>query len=291
MTLHRRQKTVLRAFMFAATAVAVTWAGAAVAGTLDRLRDSKTIRIAYREDAPPFSYKGSDGQPTGFMVDLCRMVVQRISQQLNMPDLAPVFVKVTASDRFEAVQKGRADLLCEATTATLARREIVDFSIPTFVDGASLMIHAGGPDDLKSMAGKKIGVLGGTTTEEALRHTLSRASIQAEIVLARNHDEGIAMLDEDKVAAYFADRAILAYLVRSSKAPGKLLLAEQYLTVEPYALALEKGDSDFRLLVDRTLSRIYRTGEIMPLFRGVFGAEVKPSAILQNLFLTAGLPE
>jgi polar amino acid transport system substrate-binding protein len=31
-------------------------------GTLDRLRQQKIIRIAYREDAPPFSYKDSIGE-------------------------------------------------------------------------------------------------------------------------------------------------------------------------------------------------------------------------------------
>jgi polar amino acid transport system substrate-binding protein/glutamate/aspartate transport system substrate-binding protein len=34
---------------------------------------------------------------------------------------------------------------------------------------------------------------------------------------------------------------------------GKLILAESYLTVEPYALALPRGDEDFRLVVDRAM--------------------------------------
>jgi ABC-type amino acid transport substrate-binding protein len=110
-------------------------------------------------------------------------------------------------------------------------------------------------------------------------------------VPARNHDEGIAMLDDGKVVAYFADRAILTYLGKSSKSPGRLMLGDDYLTIEPYALALERGDGDFRLLVDRVLSRLYRSGEVTALFPAAFGSEVKPTPVLQNLFLTAGLPE
>ena len=57
-------------------------------------------------------------------------------------------------DRFEAIRQQKADLLCEPTSVTkrtLSRRELVDFSIPTFVDGASLMIRADGPHDLKAI--------------------------------------------------------------------------------------------------------------------------------------------
>ena len=273
------------------TVITLLWSGGAMAATLDQIRDSQSIRIAYREDAAPFSYKGGDGQPAGFMVELCRLVAQRIAKQLNVADLKPVYVPVTAAERFEAVRQGRADLLCEATTATLSRRELVDFSLPTFIDGASLMIRAGGPNGLDAMAGRRIGVLGDTTTEIALRNELRRAAVEAEVVPMLSHHEGVAQLDDDKIAAYFADRAILSYLVRDSRAPWQLRIAEQYLTVEPYALALPRGDSAFRLAVDRALSHIYRSGEIIALFRDVFGAEVNPSQILKSVYIIAGLPD
>jgi ABC-type amino acid transport substrate-binding protein len=127
----------------------------ASAGVLDRISQEKAIRIAYREDAPPFSYKDKIGEPVGFMVDLCREVAKKLADQLQLASLNVVYVPVTAADRFEAIRQQEADLLCEPTSATLSRREIVGFSIPTFVDGASLMIRADGPHDLKAMAGQE----------------------------------------------------------------------------------------------------------------------------------------
>lgn len=267
------------------------WSSAATAATLDQIWSSQSIRIAYREDAPPFSYKGGDGQPAGFMVELCRKVAQRIARQLQLADLRLVYVPVSAADRFEAISGGRADILCEPTSVTLSRREKVDFSLPTFVDGASLMVRAGAPGDLKAMKGQRIGVLGGTTTEVALRNTLRLDSIDAEVVPMPTHREAITQLDNGKIVAYFADRALLSYLIRDSTAPGQLRIADQYLTVEPYALALSRGDSDFRLAVDRALSHIYRSGEIVALFRAVFGPEVKPSEMLQILYVISGFPD
>ena len=264
---------------------------AASAGTLDRIGQDKTIRIAFRADAPPFSSKDKIGEPAGFMVDLCRAVANKLADQLHLTSLNVAYVPVTATDRFEAIKQQKADILCEPTSATLSRRESVDFSIPTFVDGASLMIRANGPHDLNAMAGQKIGVLAGTTTEQGLRDTLKGAGVAANIIPAKTHADGLAMLDEGKISAYFGDRSILVSLIKQSKAPEKLMLAENYLSVEPYALALQRGDEDFRLAVDRALSHIYRSGEIVAIFKRTFGDDTKPGQILQTLYVVSGLPD
>ena len=265
--------------------------GVAAAGTLDRIDQEKAIRIAYREDAPPFSYKDKIGEPTGFMVDLCRAVAKKLAEQRNIPTLNVTYVPVTAADRFEAITQQKADLLCEPTSVTLSRREQVDFSIPTFLDGAGLMVRADGPKNLRALADQKVGVLAGTTTEEALRNTLKEAGINADITAAKTHGEGLAMLDEGKISAYFGDRSILLFLIKDSKAPEKLRLADDYLSVEPYALALPRGDSDFRLAVDRALSHIYRSGEIASIFQRTFGGKAEPSQILRTLYVISGLPD
>jgi polar amino acid transport system substrate-binding protein/glutamate/aspartate transport system substrate-binding protein len=275
-------------------ALALAWiatAGGAVAGTLDRIGRDKAIRIAFRDDAPPFSYKGKSGAPTGYMVDLCRAVAKHLGDQLKLTEMTIAYLPVNAVDRFAAIASGKADLLCEPTTETLSRRQEVDFSIPTFVDGAGLLIRSDGPRSLKALASRKIGVLTGTTTEDALQNTLKEAGIGAEVMPAKTHQEGLAMLDDGKISAYFADRSILLFLAQQSKAPQKLMLAENYLTVEPYALALPRGDEDFRLAVDRALSHIYRNGEIVAIFAETFGGKAKPSGILETLYLIAALPD
>jgi polar amino acid transport system substrate-binding protein/glutamate/aspartate transport system substrate-binding protein len=275
-------------------ALALAWAvatGGASAATLDRIGHDRMIRIAYREDAPPFSSKDKDGAPSGYLVDLCRAVAKHLGEQLNLTAVKLAYLPVNAVDRFAAIASGKADLLCEPTTETLARRQQVDFSIPTFVDGAGLLIRSDGPRSLKALAGRKIGVLAGTTTEDALHNTLKDAGIAAEVIPAKTHQEGLTMLDDGRISAYFADRSILIFLTQQSKAPAKLLLAENYLTVEPYALALPRGDEDFRLAVDRALSHIYRSGEIVSIFARAFGGKAKPSGILETLYLIAALPD
>ncbi len=271
--------------------IGVTLTSGASADTLGRMRQTNTIRIAYRDDALPFSYKDKAGEPAGYMVDLCRAVAKKLAQQLSLPSLSVVYLKVTASDRFDAITQEKADLLCEPTTATLSRRELVDFSIATFVDGASLISRPDGPHDLRALAGRKIGVPAGTTTEQALRKSLSNAGITADIIMAKTHAEGLAMLDEARISAYFADRSILASLIQESKAPDDLTLAETYLTIEPYALALPRGDGAFRLEVDRALSHIFGSDEIVQIFKHIFSEKAQPSQMLQTLYVISALPD
>jgi ABC-type amino acid transport substrate-binding protein len=278
----------LRALSFVAALLAL---GPAEAGALDKIRQDKALRIAFRDDAPPFSFTDSTGLPVGFMVDLCQSVAKHIGEELNIIDLKVTYVLVTAANRFDAIENGKADLLCEPTSATLSRREHVDFSIATFVDGASLLVAGDGPGDFGALSGKKIGVLAGTTTEQGLRDTLASASIAAEVVPAKTHEEGLAMLDKGDIVAYFADRAILSYLASKSSDSSKLRLADNYFSLEPYALALARGDEDFRLAVDRALSHIYRSGEIATVFAHTFGNEAPPSDTLKTLYLVSALPD
>jgi len=262
----------------------------AAAGTLERVQDAGEFKIGYREDAAPFSYKNELGEIVGYSIDLCRFVAVQVKNRLSLKDMKVTYVPVTAENRFEAIQKGEIDILCGPTSVTMTRRETVDFSIFTFVDGASVLYLADGPSSFEALAGQKVGVRQGTTTEQALNTTLQKLSLDAEVVNVADHADGLSRLEAKEISAYFADQAILIYLAASSGAPDKLRLSDQHFTNEPYALALRHGDSDFRLLVDRTLVRLYRSGEIGQVFRNAFGERANPSNALKLLYAIQRLP-
>ena len=112
-----------------------------------------------------------------------------------------------------------------------------------------------------------------------------------EVVHVDDHKEGLRMLEEGEITAYFADQSILLYLLLGSEARDQLVLAERYFSLEPYALALPRGDNDFRLFVDRSLSRLYRREEIAEIFTRSFGSRAKPSRFVEALYIISALPE
>ena len=289
----------MKAFARTLSALALTsivsFFAEASAQTIDQLRSSKTLRLGYDPGAPPFSYvppgSPATAAPQGYSVDLCRAVADQLKEQLKIPDLKVAYVTVDSVNRFDAIIENKADLLCESSTATLSRRTKVEFSIPTFIDGASFAIAPNGPRDVKQLAGKKVAVLPGTTTEQELRRALTGTQINAEVVLVKTNQEGLDMVEKGQAAAYFADRSTLTFLLRREKQLANLLMADTYLSIEPIALALRRGDGDFRLAVDTALSHIFRRGEIVQIFKGAFGPLNTPSQLLASLYQISGSPD
>jgi ABC-type amino acid transport substrate-binding protein len=264
-------------------------AGAASAQTLDAIKASGQLKIGYRLDAVPFSYKDDKGQPAGYTVDLCRLVAEGIKRDLKLAKLDVVYVPVSTADRFEAIQSKKIDMLCGATSVTLARRKLVDFSVLTFFTGASVMIRAGGPTAIDALAGKTVAVRTGTTTEQALNALLKADGTAAKIVGVKDHGEGVELLMSGKADAYFADRAILLWLAARNAQQGQLVVANNIFGPEPYALALRLGDSTFRLMVDTQLSAIYKSKAIVDIFNSNF-AGASPSQNMLSLYVLNALP-
>ena len=262
----------------------------AEAQTLEQIKETKTVRLGVRRDAAPFSSIIEGERTAGYSVDLCIAVAGQISQMLGVGSLSVEFVEVTAENRFDSIVEGKIDLLCGATSVTLSRREVIDFSTPIFVDGASVLLRADGPQSFAELEGKVIGVRGGTTTETALENTLIRQQVTATVMAVTDHADGLAALESKQIDAYFADQSILFFLTTKSQEPTRLMVSENSFTVELYALGLPRGDNEFRLAVDRALARLFRGGAVKSLFEKNFG-NAQPSEGLRYLARFGALPE
>jgi len=263
-----------------------------VDGTLKKIRDSKTITIAYRTDALPFSYVSESKQPAGYTVELCKRVVASIEQQIKVQPLAIKWVPATSQNRLELIQKRQADMECGSTTATLSRMALVDFSSPVFVDTTGLLVRsATGAKNLVGMAGKRIAVVNGTTNQKALETALKRQSISATVVGVKTRDEGIAALEAGKVDGFAGDKILLLGTAGKVKDTSLYTLLDDNLGYEPYAIALPRGDAGMRLAVNRALTQIYDSSAIADIFRGAFGANAEPTPVLLMMYGLNTFPE
>ncbi|MFV0472720.1 MAG: amino acid ABC transporter substrate-binding protein [Pikeienuella sp.] len=263
---------------------------AAKADVLDRVRETGEIRLGYRMDAPPFSFVAESGAPTGLAHALCLRVAEAARVELGLERIEIRNVQVTAADRFAALTGGRIDLLCGPTTQTVARRADLDFSIPYFIDGASVVFRAGPVTEIGALAGLPVGVLRGPTTEALLPGLLGRFDVKARPVAYATHDEGLSALANGEIAAYFGDQAILKYQLGRMRPATPLQFAEEQFSFEPYALAMRRGETRLRLIVDRSLSRIFNSGEIYGLIEEAMG-EVTLSEITLAVYEVVTIPE
>jgi glutamate/aspartate transport system substrate-binding protein len=284
-----RIATLVLASLFTAGAAAQTQG---LEGRLKKIAGTKTITIAYRSDATPFSFTDENKKVVGFSIDLCMRVVNSLERQLNVQGLQVRWLQVTTQTRFEAVAKGQADMECGASTVTLARMKQVDFSSYIFVEATGLLIKVdSGLRSLSDMSGKKIAVIAGTTNERAVNAQLTRRQLSASVVPFKTRDEAFAALEEGKVDAFASDKLLLVGSAIRARDPKSLTILPDELSFEPYGIVLPRGDSAFRLAVNTGLSQIYGSGEIGEIFGRWFRQFGEPSAVLRVAYILGAIPD
>jgi len=245
---------------------------------LKTIASTKVIKIAYRTDARPFSFVNDKNEPVGFSIDLCKLVVGSIERQLGVGGLKIEWVPATVQNRFSVVASGKADMECGSSTVTLGRMKEVDFSNFIFVESTGLVVTK--DSNIRAftdMAGKKIAVASGTTNEKAIIAQLKQQKIEATVISVKDGGEAIALLEGGKADGFASDKLLLVGARMTN--PQALVMLPDDLSVEPYGIALPRGDWAFRLAVNTGLAQIFGTGQVVGLFQAWFdriGLQMSP---------------
>jgi ABC-type amino acid transport substrate-binding protein len=274
----------MRRLPLALAALCLT-AFAAGAATLDTITQRGSLRIGYINDEAPFSSSKAGAEPEGYAIDLCGIIADEIEHQV--PEMKREYIELTLADGFDAVKKQQVDLLCGAITVNLERREIVDFSQPIFLTGASALLRKDSPGYLQTFFFDKpairavsdhvastsvIGARANTTTGAALHEALQGQVSKTTIADFATHEDGLKALEDHRIDAYIADQVLLTSLAARARDPSSLEIGDRLFTHEPYAIALRRDDADFRLLADRALTDFYLSDDFLPLLETYFGA-------------------
>lgn len=269
---------IISALLFISSSL---WAADSVP-TLQQIEESGKIRIGYRQALPPMSFLDEQGNPAGYSIDLCNLIVSQVGTALNKSQIKVEYVPVNAENRFSALKNDEIDILCGATTKTLSRGEIVDFTQLTFVTGAGFLSLKQSPiHTIPDLQGKKIAVVANTTTEEALNRILKQTFTDTEVITVETAVQGMELLNAGEVVAYTADQIVLIGMLMTADQPNIYLVGGNLYSFEPLAFAVRINDAEFRLIADRVLSQLYRSGDISPIYRKWFGqiSDKVPSAI------------
>ena len=285
-------KNFLTALFITAAALGGPAGAQTASPTLSKIKAAKAINVAYSPDSLPFSINGPNNEPVGYSIDLCKRAIAQIGRAVGEPGLKINWIAGSVGERLQMVASGRAELECANTTQTQSRLANVDFSNLTFVDGAGLLVRAGAAiDQFADLAGKRIAVLKGTTTETRLNDLLKSRLVNATVVVIPAANEGVAMLEAGSVDAYAADKIKLVGLAVQAKDPSKLALVNEDFSFEPYAMALPRNDGAFRLEVNKALTQTYIGGDIEVIFAQWFGKLGRPTGLLAAMYLLNSIPD
>jgi glutamate/aspartate transport system substrate-binding protein len=224
-------------------------------GTLAQIKKSGKMRMGYRVSEAPMSFLDKDSIPKGYSIDICNCIAEAVEKKIGS-DIKVEYVPVTAEGRFKALADNKIDLLCGSTTKTLSRSEF----------GASLMTLKENSARDSGFAGKKIGVVKGTTTAAALKELIRETSTNAEVVLFNSAKEGIDALRNGKIDAFSADQVVLIGMALKEPDQKTFVIDSSVYSFEPFALAVRRNDAAFRLVADREISSLYRSRKILEIY-------------------------
>jgi ABC-type amino acid transport substrate-binding protein len=270
-------------FASLALAAAILPAQAQQPPTLDKIKSSGAITVAYRESSIPFSYLGGDAQPTGFGWEICQRIVAEAKKATGRNDLKMQTQSVTSQNRIPLLVNGTIDIECGSTTNNSERAKQVAFAVNYFYTGTRFMVKADSPvKGLADLKGKKVVSTTGTTNYQILRKVNGDQNLNFELLAAKDHAESALMVQQGRADAFGMDDILLYGLKASAANPAEFAVVGDAIQVEPYAIMLRKDDPAFKKLVDDTLAGMMKSGEFETLYKKWFQSPIPPKGINLN---------
>lgn len=270
---------------------AATDTAASVSGTLQKIKDSGTIVVGYRDSSIPFSYIADDPkQPMGYAHDLEMKVVEAVKQKLNMPDLNIRYNLITSQTRIPLVQNGTIDFECGSTTNNEERQKQVAFSNGFFEIGTRLLTGTNsGINDFPDLAGKTLVTTAGTTSERYIRQYVDDKQMGTNIISAKDHGEGFLMLENGRADAFMMDDVLLAGEQAKAKNPADWKIVGTPQSFEIYGCMMRKDDPEFKAVVDEALVNVFSSGEINAIYDKWFMNPIPPKNVNLNFEMSDNL--
>jgi len=265
---------------------AVVMSAAAMAqtpSTLDKVKASGVITVAYRESSIPFSYLDEKAQPTGFGWEICGKIVDDVKKATGRADLKVQTQAVTSANRIPLLQNGTIDIECGSTTNNSDRQKQVAFAINYFYTGTRFLVKADSPvKSLDDLRGKTVVSTTGTTNYKVLRNLSEEKKLELNLLGAKDHAESTLMVQSGRAVAFGMDDILLYGLKASALNPAELAIVGAPIQVEPYAIMLRRDDPAFKKLVDGTLTSLMKSGEFASLYKKWFQSPIPPKGINLN---------
>ena len=278
--------------MLAAVMIAAPAAGQELTGTLKKIKDTGVVKIGHRDASIPFSYLDDKQRPIGYGVDICLKIVDAIKAELKMPKLKIEYVPVTSQTRIPILTGGNIDMECGSTTNSVERQKQVAFAPTYFMTGTKLIVKKSsgvkGYDDLK---GKTVVFTQGTTNERAMKAYNDEKKLGINFIPAKDHAESFLAVETGRAVAFPMDDILLYGLRASAKNPADYEIVGEFLSDDPYGIMLRKDDPAFKKLVDKTVTGLYKSGEINKIYARWFQSKIPPKGINLGFPMSDALKE
>ncbi len=281
---------MIRLWAFLLLVGAASASAAPLSGTLARIARTGMITIGYRNSAPPYTFLDRDQHIVGYSIDVCKVVVEAVRAAVGRK-VRVKYISTEASTRVPLVTNGVVDLDCGNAAINQARMHQVDFSLPIYFSHSRYVVR---PESsitgLHRLIGKRLAVIEGTNADWYFT-MLVQHGLNLHILDFESSAEAILSVSLGRTDAFAGDDVALAALRRANPLAAKLKVVGTPFISNAIGLMLRRNDSQFRLLVNATISKLIETGELNKLAaEWMAPLGIKPNPVTQRAFELIAIP-
>ena len=232
---------------------------------LEQIQRTGILRIAIREDAPPFGYLDDNGKLQGYCLDFFALLRQRLISNLERNTLSIKLLKSTSRNRYTLVKNNIVDLECGPNTIHSDIPEKTGFSDVFFVTGTQFLIKKNNRVNLKiqenlvkiqqDLADLRLGVIGNTTTEEFIQDRYPSATL-LKLSGVTGRVRGIQAVKQGRIDAMVSDGILLRAEAQQLglSAAEYPLIPETPLTCDRYGMIIKGQDSQWQDFINSVIN-------------------------------------
>ena len=232
-----------------------------------------TFVMGVDAEYPPFSYLGDDGAYTGFDVEVCQAVCDKLGWELEI-------FPVNWDQKLVQLDSNECDCVWSGMTILDSMTEAGYVISEPYYDNTQVLVvkEDSGVASSKDLAGKAVAVQLGTSGEALLNEDLADlAATFGEVVTCDSFLKCFTELEGNSVDAVFVDMPVAAAYV--AEHDGLKIIDEQ-LGAEQYGIAFRSGDEELCKKVDDAVQELVADGTYAKI------AEKYPDIVNNLLFLS-----
>jgi glutamate/aspartate transport system substrate-binding protein len=260
-------------------------------GTLQKIKETNTIVLGVRDTSVPFSYIDDQQHYVGYAIDICKKIVDSIKKDIDAPKLEIKESLVTSSNRIPLMANGTVDMECGSTTNNADRQKQVSFTNSHYLTASRFLSKKSSHiADIDGLKGKTVVSVSGTTNIVQLNRFNTERKLGITVLPAKDVVEAFLIVETDRATAFVMDDIILSALIAGSKDPSAYEINDDaFSKPEPYGIMMRKNDPAFKAAVDKATADLYRSPEMLVIYKKWFQSPVPPKGLNYNVTLSAAM--
>ena len=211
----------------------------------------------------PFAYENPAKEIVGYDVDMINAIAQKAGLKIKI-------VNTPWTGIFAALNNGDVDLIISGVTINDKRKQSYDFTAPYFEARQLIAVHSNSTaKGLKDLAGKKIGVVTGSTGDDMASREFGKTN--PDIRRFESTPVVISELANNGLDAAIGDNGVIAFRTQEHK--QLKTVSDASFPKEFFGIVVKQGNKDLLAKLNAGLAAVKADGSYATIYKKWFQAD------------------